>query len=212
MVRASSLCAVILAAGESTRMGSDKALLAWPPPTPGVPPSGRTFLSSAIDVLTSFSDMVIVVAGKNQAALAPVVYAAGASLVQNPAPERGQFSSLQIGLQEVMNHGRDAAIVTLVDRPPANVATLKTLADAFASAAVDKWAVVPEYGAKHGHPILVDRAMIHVFLAAPASASAREIEHQYQQHIQYIVVDDPFVTLNVNTPEDYATLSSLTRK
>ncbi len=63
-------------------------------------------------------DVVLVVVGKNEAALAPIVYANGASLVVNPDPERGQFSSLRVGLQEVLNRGRDAAMVTLVDRPP----------------------------------------------------------------------------------------------
>ena len=50
--------------------------------------------------------------------LAPVVYAAGGSLLRNPAPEDGQFSSLRVGLQEVLNLGRDAVMITLVDRPP----------------------------------------------------------------------------------------------
>ncbi len=208
MTRAPSLCAVILAAGESTRMGTDKALLPWPPAAPGAPLTRQTFLSAAIQSLSPFSEMVIVVAGKNEPALAPIVYANGASLVGNPAPERGQFSSLQVGLQEVLNHGRDAAILTLVDRPPANSATLQALCSAFATAAMGKWAVVPEYHGRHGHPILVDRNMIEAFLKAPVTASARDLEHQNRQHIEYVAVDDPFVTLNVDTPEEYAALIS----
>jgi len=51
--------------------------------------------------------------------------------------------------------------------------------------------------------------MIELFLKAPATASARDIEHQNRQHILYLAVDDPAVTLNVNTPEDYAALSTL---
>jgi len=205
MTRAPSFCAVILAAGESTRMGTDKALLPWPPQAAGGP-GGQTFLSAAIQCLNAFSDLVIVVAGKNEAQLAPVVYAQGAFIVRNPAPERGQFSSLQVGLQEVLNHGRDAAIVTLVDRPPVNAATLDRLCAAFAAAASGIWAIVPEYGGKHGHPVLWDREMIAAFLKAPASSSAREIEHQYQQHIEYVAVDDPAVILNVDTPQDYSAL------
>ena len=54
--------------------------------------------------------LVIVVAGKNASSLAPVVYGAGAAMVANPDPARGQFSSLQVGLQEVLNRGRDAAM------------------------------------------------------------------------------------------------------
>ncbi|MGA8490634.1 MAG: nucleotidyltransferase family protein, partial [Terriglobales bacterium] len=160
MTRAPSFYAVILAAGESTRMGTDKALLPWPPATPGSAPTGQTFLSAAIQALDDFSDAVIVVVGKNEDNLAPVVYADGASLVRNPDPDRGQFSSLQVGLQEVLNHGRDAAIVTLVDRPPANAATLTTLCSAFTEAPTDIWAVVPQYNGKHGHPYLIAREMI----------------------------------------------------
>jgi molybdenum cofactor cytidylyltransferase len=207
MPRAPGLYAVILAAGESTRMGTDKALLPWPPAVPGSPPSGQTFLSATIQALYPFSEMVIVVVGKNEDNLAPVVYANGASLVTNPEPDRGQFSSLQIGLQYVLSQGRDAAMVTLVDRPPASAATLKTLSSAFTEAPNDVWAVVPEYNGKHGHPFLVAREMIEAFLKAPPSATARDIEHQNLQHVAYVVVDDPLVTLNVDTPQEYAALS-----
>jgi molybdenum cofactor cytidylyltransferase len=207
MPRATDLYAVILAAGESTRMGTDKALLPWPPATPGLSPTGQTFLSAAIQALYPFSEKVIVVVGKNENNLAPVVYANGASLVRNPDPDRGQFSSLQVGLQEVLNEGRDAAMVTLVDRPPAKTATLQTLCSTFADAGNDVWAVVPEYNGKHGHPFLLAREMIGAFLNAPPSANARDIEHQNLRHISYVVVDDPLVTLNVDTPQEYAALS-----
>jgi molybdenum cofactor cytidylyltransferase len=210
MVSASSLCGVILAAGESTRMGTDKALLPWPPAAAGTP-ANTTLLSSAILSLQPFSELVIVVVGKNETNLASVVYSNGASLARNPATERGQFSSLQVGLQEVLNRGRDAAIVTLVDRPAATPATLQTLCDAFMGRAEGIWAAVPEFGGRHGHPFLIGREMIEVFLKAPASAIAREIEHQNQQHISYVRVDDPAVTLNVDTPQDYAALSSTPR-
>jgi molybdenum cofactor cytidylyltransferase len=207
MSRAPSLYAVILAAGESTRMGRDKALLPWPPVAPGSVPTGQTFLSAAIQALEPFSERVIVVAGKNETNLAPVVYANGASLILNSEPDRGQFSSLQVGLREVLSHGRDAAMVTLVDRPPVSASTLKTLCSAFTEAANHIWAVVPEYNGKHGHPFLLSREMIEAFLKAPATATAQEIEHQNLQHVEYVVVDDPRVTLNVDTPEEYAALS-----
>jgi len=206
MSRALSLCGVILAAGESRRMGTDKALLPWPPASPGQIPN-RTFLSAAIESLAQVSDVVIVVAGKNRESLAPVVYANGASLVINHDPERGQFSSLQTGLQEVLNRGRDAAIVTLVDRPPVNNSTIDKLHVAFGSAIARwKWAVVPEYGGKHGHPVFLAREMIGAFLKAPATASARDIQQQSREQIVYVEVDDPLVTVNVNTPEEYTAL------
>jgi molybdenum cofactor cytidylyltransferase len=211
MASASSLCGVILAAGDSTRMGTDKALLPWPQGAPGKLSDNTTFLSSAILSLLPFNELVIVVAGKNEANLAPVVYSNGASLVRNPAPDNGQFSSLQVGLQEVLNRGRDAAMITLVDRPPANAGTLQALCTAFMSRPGGIWAVVPEFGGKHGHPFLIARELIEVFLKASPTSSAREIEHQNQQHISYVRVDDPAVTLNVDTPLDYSALSSTPR-
>ena len=207
MFRVPSFAAVILAAGESTRMGTDKALLPWPPSLAGQAQSKETFLSAAIRSLASAADFVLVVAGKNAAALAPVAYANGASLAVNPDPGRGQFSSLQVGLHEVLNHGRDAAIVTLVDRPPVSAATVQKLCRAFMAAGENKqWAVIPEYGGKHGHPFLAGRELIEAFLQAPAASSAREVEHRNQERIAYIPIDDPFVALNIDTPEDYAAL------
>lgn len=205
MARSPNFCGLILAAGESTRMGRDKALLPWPPHLAAV---GHTFLSSSIRALSPLVEMVIVVAGNNEPNLAPVAYANGASVVRNPAPERGQFSSLRIGLQEILDHGRDAAIVTLVDRPPASAAILDLLISNFLTAPVDIWAIVPEHGGRHGHPILMGREMLEAFLRAPASANARQVEHQNQEHIRYVPVDDPAVTLNVNTPDDYAALTA----
>ena len=203
---ASNLCAVILAAGESSRMGRDKALLPWPPPGAGSIP-GETFLSAALHLFAPYVDLVLVVAGKNEPNLAPIVYANGGSLIVNPDPDRGQFSSLKAGLQEVLSRGRDAAMITLVDRPPVRPETIQTLETAFEQALhTRKWAVVPEYQGKHGHPILAGREMMEAFLRAPDSSNAREVEHAHQAVIEYLPVGDPLVTANVDTPEQYAAL------
>ena len=179
-------------------MQRDKALLAW---------QGKTFLGAAMESLRPHCQLIIVVAGKNVDSLKPVVFAAGGFLVVNPDTDRGQFSSLQVGLQEVLDRGRDAALVTLVDRPPASLATIKTLSERFLEEVrKGHWAVVPQYGDKHGHPIVIGREMIEAFLRAPSEATAREVEHKHQQRVVYVPVDDANVTMNVDTPEDYARL------
>jgi molybdenum cofactor cytidylyltransferase len=208
MIRASTFGGVILAAGESSRMGADKALLPWPPAVAGRGLSGETFLSAAIRSLLEACDFVVVVAGKNHKTLAPVIYSQGASLAVNPDPDRGQFSSLQVGIREVLDRGRDAAMITLVDRPPVGSGTLNFLHDAFESSEPSTWAVVPEFSGKHGHPYLIGREMMEAFLRVPATSTAREVEHSNQSHLSYITVDDPFVALNINTPEDYAQLTA----
>jgi molybdenum cofactor cytidylyltransferase len=100
-------------------------------------------------------------------------------------------------------------MVTLVDRPPVQASTLERLRTEFDTAWSDeKWAVVPEYNGRHGHPILIGREMIEVFLKALSTATAREVQHQNQERIAYFPVDDPFVAMNVDTPQDYASLAS----
>ena len=189
-------------------MGQDKALLPWPPASEDQPKPKESFLSAAIRSFVLSTDFVLVVAGQNQADLAPVVYANGASIIVNPDPDQGQFSSLQVGLREVLNRGRDAAIITLVDRPPVSAATVQKLLDSFEAAPRSIWALVPEFSGKHGHPIVAGRDLIEQFLREPMTGNARDVEHQHQEHIQYLAVDDPCVALNINTPEDYAALVS----
>ncbi len=211
MALSPSICGVILAAGFSSRMGRDKALLPWPPVAEGTPVA-NTFLGATIDLLQAHSDLVIVVAGTNASAITPVTYAHGGFLVVNPQPERGQFSSLHIGLQEVLNHGRDAAFISLIDRPPVLPRTVEGLRNAFLSDLPDVWAVIPELkrGEEviHGHPILVGREMIEAFLREPLTSTARDVEHQYQQHVQYLPVDDARLAINIDTPEDYQRLAN----
>ncbi len=210
--RAPAICGVILAAGDSTRMGREKALLPWPPTATSTAheahESSGTFLSQMIRLFHWHTELVLVVVGKNAGALAPTIYAEGAFLVENPHPERGQFSSLQVGMQEVLNRGRDAALVTLVDRPPVARQTVTQLVSAF-RAAIERgsWAAVPEYADKHGHPIIFDREMIEALLKAPANSTARQVEHAHQQKVEYVPVNDPLIPINVNTPAEYAALA-----
>lgn len=201
-MRAPSFAGIILAAGESSRMGRDKALLPW---------HGKTFLQAHIELLYAYTELVIVVAGNNLAALTPVVYSTGAFLASNPKPELGQFSSLQVGMREVLNRGRDAAMVGLVDRPPCKGETVALLRARFQMVYPEgKWAVVPEFGGKHGHPLVCGREMIEAFLKASVTSTARDVEHAAQDKIEYVPVQDPAVVMNVDTPEDYERLQAKT--
>lgn len=209
MAKAAGICGVILAAGSSTRMGRDKALLPWPPVAEGAP-AANTFLGAMINLLQQVSDLVLVVAGNNASTLESVADAHGAFLITNPKPEQGQFSSIQVGLREVLNRGRDAAFLAPVDRPPVLPGTVKTLRSTFLSSDTEIWAVVPETSrggsTVHGHPILVGREMMEQFLRAPATANARDIEHAHKSHILYVPVVDERVVVNIDTPDDYQRL------
>lgn len=185
-------------------MGRDKALLPWPPGST----SGETLLSASIEALKPFTECILVVAGRNMEALIPPALAHGASIVQNIAPERGQFSSLQIGLREAIVRGFDAAMITLVDSPPLSAASMHKLSTAFDQAlARGLWGVAPERDGKRGHPLFAGRALIDAFVAAPVTSNAREVKRQYAQLIESIPVSDALLTIDVNTPEQYAALA-----
>ena len=209
MPGAPNLCGLILAAGESSRMGSDKAMLPWPPSPSGVTPqSGQTLLSAAILAFEPFTRMVVVVAGNNFQPVGVAAGACGAYMVRNPSPERGQFSSLQVGLKEALSRGCYSAIITPVDCPPLSAASLGRLSDSFQRAlARGLWAVAPENDGKHGHPLLVGGELIAHFLDAPDTSNAREILHAHAQRIAYIPVPDSLEKAGLNTPEDYAALT-----
>jgi len=176
-------------------------------------PAVNTFLGAWIDLLQQHTELVIVVAGRNREQITPVVYEHGAFLVENHAPERGQFTSLQTGLRDVLNRGRDGAVIALIDRPPVVPGTVRNLKHALLGAPPEVWAVVPETTrgeqVVHGHPVVIARDMMEAFLRAPAESTARDVEHRHQQHIRYVPVDDARVGMNIDTPEDYERLRTV---
>ena len=138
-----------------------------------------------------------------------MVAASDASMVVNPEPERGQFSSMQVGLREVLARGCDAAMITLVDSPPLSKASMVKLLAAFEQAlAKGAWGVAPEHNGRRGHPLLVNRALIDAFLAAPVTSNAREVKRAHAEMIVPVPVPDSLVSVDVNTPEEYAALGA----
>ena len=201
-----SYCGVILAAGASSRMGRDKALLPWPAES-----ETGTFLSGAMEAVGPATERVIVVAGDNEPSLRGTVYARAGYLVVNPEPAAGQFSSLRVGLRAVLDAGHDGAVVMLVDRPPVTTGTIRALQEALAeSVEEDVWACVPEYKGDHGHPLVMGREMIEALLRADPNTTARDVLAANSEKIRYVPIDDANTVLNVNTPEEYAQASQNT--
>jgi molybdenum cofactor cytidylyltransferase len=195
-------CGVILAAGASTRMGRNKALLIWPPGNT----QGSTFLSSAISALKAITGSVVVVVGRNRSELEPIATNCGACVAVNPEPERGHFSSMQIGLQEVVALGCDTAIITPVDRPPLAAEHLQELCGAYEQSAEDAWAMIPTHDARHGHPLIAGPQLSDALLRAPVESNAHEVMSAHAAHLSYLELDDDSIALNVNTPEEYEQL------
>jgi molybdenum cofactor cytidylyltransferase len=186
-----SYAGIILAAGESSRMGSPKALLEL---------HGETFLDRLIRCLAPYCSPILVVLGHE-----PEIVRAGMRLgdkavfVLNTDYQRGQFSSLQCGLRAVPATA-EGVVFTPVDHPNIESSTVEKLIDAHAVIAI------PQYLGRHGHPVLCSAALIPEFLALPPESQAPVVMHRHQEQIQYIDVADPGILDDIDDPETYRRL------
>lgn len=193
-----SVAGVILAAGESSRMGRDKALL---------PYAGATFLEHLARLFLAHVSPVVAVlghhAGAIRAALSPQPHL---HFVVNPDYPAGQLSSLQAGLR-ALPAAASAALVTLVDHPAVAESTVRAIL-AHSAAPL----VIPRYRERRGHPILLSRPISDEILALPLSATAKQVVHAHLADAVLLDVDDPGVLRDIDTPMDYSSLTSQPRR
>lgn len=183
-----SYVGLILAAGESSRMGSAKALLEF---------RGETFLDRLIRCFSAYCSPVIVVLGHEPEVIRAGLRSAGnAVFVLNPDYSRGQFSSMQCGLRAVPEDAQ-GILFTPVDHPNIEPATVRQLIAAGAPIAI------PQYLGRHGHPVLFTRALIPEFLALGADAQARHVLHGHASEIRYLDVADPGILDDIDDPDAY---------
>lgn len=187
------LSALLLAAGASSRMGRPKALLEY---------RGECFLDRQIALYAALGARVICVLGPDAGPVAASLRrASDALLVLNPAAEAGQLSSLQCGLR-ALGADSDAFFFTPADSPGVRPETLRALLANFDPQAADFFQ--PQYQGRHGHPVLASARMAPAFLALPRHHSARELVRRSRR--RFVEVPDPFVLLDVDTPEAYQKL------
>lgn len=165
---------------------------------------GETFLDRLIGVLEKISGPVIVVLGYHAAAIRPRVRRP-AMFVVNPAPERGQLSSLQTGLAALPLESEGFAFMP-IDCPGVSKRTVASLSEAFARRALNTLFTIPQYRGRHGHPVFAARAIAEELLALPPGAQARDVVHRHVDQTQYVDVDDPGILADVDTPEAYRRL------
>jgi molybdenum cofactor cytidylyltransferase len=190
---------MILAAGESSRMGRDKALLDY---------RGSTFLNHLISLFLSRLSPVVVVLGHNAPAIRAAMAADPAAdlrVVINDRYKLGMLSSLQAGIR-ALPPGASGALFTLVDHPAVRSSTLDQLIEAFARR--DAPLVIPRYQTKRGHPVAASRAILEEILALPAEASAKDVIHAHRPETRFLDVDDPGVTTDVDSPPEYEDLKA----
>jgi molybdenum cofactor cytidylyltransferase len=189
------IAGIILAAGASSRMGTPKALLDY---------RGETFVGRLVRVLGKTCHPVTVVLGYHSEVIQAGV-PAGAKVVVNPDPSRGQLSSLQTALA-VLPPDLDGFAFIPVDSPAVSEETVAKLARSFEQKDAATLFVIPRQDGKRGHPVFAAQTIAAEFLALPATAEARDVVHAHVDRTEYVDVEDPGIFTDVDDPEAYRRL------
>jgi molybdenum cofactor cytidylyltransferase len=190
------IAGIILAAGESQRMGRDKALLTY---------HGKTFLETIVQNLNAGGiEKIAVVLGHHAGIIQSKVNLAAVQVVVNPEYPRGQTSSLQRGLEAVAADQPDAVILCLVDHPAVSADVITQLKRHFESTPAP--VIIPTHKGERGHPILISKALFPELLALSPGEPANAVIRKYRPETQFIEVADRGVLIDVDEPRTYERL------
>jgi molybdenum cofactor cytidylyltransferase len=184
---------LILAAGESSRMNTPKALLQI---------QGQTFAECIFRKMQDAGiRLATIVTGAHHAEIeAAVKGKLRLEVVFNPLYQEGQLSSLKEGVR-LLPTGSNAALIWPVDQPLVQTETVKKLMDTFQTER--KRMTIPVYDERHGHPIICDMGAIRALLELRPTQTAKVLQQLFADQISFVEVDDSGVTLDIDTPEEY---------
>lgn len=189
------ISAIILAAGQSRRMGRNKMFLPYGTATVIETVVARVLACPAIGE-------VVVVTGHEPDRLAALLVPYPVRGVFNPAyAQTEMLVSLQTGLRALSAEAR-AALLLLGDQPRIQSSTIQRVAEALPSGGI----VIPSFQMKRGHPIGLDRSLWAEVLALPETATLRDFLRAHEADIRYVLAEDDSVLKDLDTPEDYEKL------
>lgn len=187
------ICALVPAAGMSTRMGSPKQLL---------PFGGKTVLQTVVDTLLEANlDGILVVLGHRADAVRDSLAERPVLFHLNPDYRNGMFTSILCGLS-ALEKSADAALIALGDQPNVRASVVRKVAAAYRKG--NKGIVVPVYHGKRGHPALVDLGR---YLSEIGSLTGEDglkpVMRGNPDDTLEVAVADEGVLRDIDTPEDY---------
>ncbi len=186
------ICAVVLAAGESQRMGSRKLLL---------PFGGKTVIGHVVDeLLRSDIDEAYVVVGHEGNRIAEELSRRPITIVTNPDYKRGMLSSVRCGLQALPQEC-EKVLVALGDQPALTSELVNVMVQTFSS--TDKQILVPTYQGKRGHPLLFSIHYRDEIMTCFDDAGLRGLLHAHPEDIFEPTVSTPAVLSDMDYPDDY---------
>jgi molybdenum cofactor cytidylyltransferase len=193
--------AILLAAGESRRMGRPKLLLAF---------GDSTILGKTIDnLLRSRVEEVIVVLGAEADAMKQVIADRPVKVVVNPDYHEGMSTSLRAGLKQVDTKAQ-RVMVALADQPLIEKDTYNTLIEE--SLCCHKGIIVPAYQKRRGNPAVFSIEYKRELLGLEGDVGGREILKRHPDDTLEVAVDSPSVTMGIDTLDDYHSCLKLAQK
>ena len=186
------ICAIVLAAGLSSRMGVQKLLL---------PFGGKKVIGHIVDqLLASTVGEVHVVVGHQAERISAELSGRAVSIVNNPDYKSGMLSSVRCGLQSLPEKCR-AVMVVLGDQPSITTGLINQMLQSFAM--TDKTILVPLYKGKRGHPILFSSIYRDEIITQYGDVGLRGLLHGHSNDIFELAVSTASVLCDMDCPEDY---------
>ena len=187
------VAAVLLAAGESTRMNEMKALLPWT--------SGKSLIAHQAQALGAADySPVVVVLGHLADRLRQEIEGQPVIIVENPRYRRGRTTSVVAGIGALPS-SVDALLIVSVDQPR-SVELLRTLREWWSAARSP--IAVPSLDGRPGHPPLFSASLLPELCAiSEARQGLREVVSRHRNERLLVPVEDPLTLVNLNTREEY---------
>jgi molybdenum cofactor cytidylyltransferase len=186
------IAVLILAAGQSRRMGKTNKLL--------VPVDGKPLLRHTVEAaLASRASDTIVVTGHERPAIEAVLEGTAVRTIHNPDYALGLSTSLKAGIK-ALPPGTDAAIVCLGDMPEIDAELIDRLIDAF-EPAQGRAIVVPTHSGKRGNPVLWGSAYFPAMAELKGDVGARHLIGQHAEAVVEVPMETGAALLDIDTPE-----------
>ena len=187
------ISAIILAAGQSRRMGQPKMLLPW----------GKSSMIG--HVITIFlrarvEDILVITGGSRELVEAATASYPIRSIYNDDYAQGEMLSSIQCGLR-AMPEGVEATLIGLGDQPQVQERSVRLICEAYQ--AEKSKLVVPSFQRRRGHPWLVARPLWEELLRMKPPESPRDFLGRHAGEIHYVEVGTPSILADLDTPEDY---------
>ncbi len=191
------ITAILLAAGESKRMGEANKLLL---PYRGAPLIHRV----AEAIAQSKAAEQIVVTGHEAAAIEGALRAYGMRFVYNADYETGMTSSIQAGVQAA-HSAAEGFMICLSDLPDLNAGILDRVMDQFAIAISQdpQVIIIPSHQGRRGHPIIFSRYYKEALLHHPHPEGCKAIIQDHSSHVVLVEISEEGILKDIDRPEDY---------